>query len=312
MEKISQDIYELLKWKEWTIKFNISIWNLLENNNTDLLIYDILSINSRLVLYKDTENNICLLYQKDSLWEFISKISLNNFTSENKWFYICQTFSNEVISLSIWDSLWTLLTEKWYKVQNVQIVINDKVWLLRIWDENVEVKDLRIISWWNDIYIDKWYNIWLSKLNNSRHINLNSNKIDFLFESLINQQIIIILVTWLEIYLKLSFYENIDINKVDEDIKVNSYFQKVRDNVKPLYEKYFWINISNLSKYSEILNYIKYRHNIIHSSFDNSVLDFNRKVPFFSNKKNINIIINNFEKFVNEIQNEILKFKVKS
>lgn len=258
----------------------------------------------------------------------ICKLNITNFRQKDD-FIITITWSVNN-NLYFWTNLEDLIKTASFENENLNFRVWNDWWIYQIWDENIMVKNFNINIWWNTILessaIEK-YEMQKERIN---QLFQNSQIKDYLFETTIYQQILVMLVTWIEVYWKTRFIELLDekninddniikkfipnklINYIEELNDMNNWKEKVLkilydrrinfqnfEDFKSAFNKWFSINTWSFDNLKKIKEIFQIRHKIIHTKNDMAILnqyEMNNRweQPKLLNndfvKKNINIV----------------------
>ena len=198
--------------------------------------------------------------------------------------------------------------------------LNFRVWkdwnIYQIWNENIFVKDVNINIWWENILeasaIEK-YKIQRERIN---QLFENSQIKDYLFETTIYQQIIVMLVTWIEVYWKTRFVELLDEKVINSNAIINQFISKKNidyiaklnairsekekvfkivydkfinfqdfDKLKIAFNKWFWITTWDINNLENLKKLFNIRHKIIHTKNYMTILNIDEMVKFSEQPK---------------------------
>lgn len=301
---------------EGTIYFNISKWNLFLNDNYISIIKDYKN-KTVFVLDRVIENWKYILrfvQSNPNIKTKICKLDITNFKEKDN-FIITITWSAKN-NLYFWTDSEDLIKTESVENEN----LNFRVWkdwdIYQVWDENIMVKGFSINVWWETVLeasaIEK-YEMQREKIN---QLFENSQIKDYLFETTIYQQIIVMLVIWIEVYWKTRFLELLDEKIINSNAIINTFISKKYteyivelntissekekvlkivddklinfqdfDKLKKAFNKWFWINTWNINNLENLKKLFNIRHKIIHTKNDMTILNIDEMVKFSEQPK---------------------------
>lgn len=193
--------------EEGTISFRVIKSNL-KNRNIELLkIFDVFTGESRFALHRNKNCELIFTHWNINSGERIAILSIEDFSLE-KGLLITLTWSKTENFLYVGDLNNKLKLKKSKAEQkNVRIRKSKDGTLYKIGDDNIKVGDYRIKKGSQDILIPTAKEIWdfnIIKIN--RLINTSKSK-DFLHETTLVQQCIVMLITGFEVYTRSRILE---------------------------------------------------------------------------------------------------------
>lgn len=323
--------------KEWTLYFRFSKSNLFINIYYTLILKEYKN-KTIFVLDRILENwkDILRFIQSNPNYKTkICKLDITNFKDKDN-FIVIMTWDSKN-NLYFWTDSEDLIKTESIENENLNFRVWNDWWVYQIWDENVMVKDFNINIWWNTILeasaIEK-YEMQKERIN---QLFQNSQiKKDYLFETTIYQQILVMLVTWIEVYWKTRFIELLDEKSVNDNDIINTFvFKKHKDYINELnnldnwkqkilkilddkrinfqnfedfksaFNKWFWINTWSFDNLEKIKEIFQIRHKIIHTKNDMTILnqyEMNKKweQPKFLNNDFVKEMIKIVDNFIND------------
>ncbi|UFX82601.1 hypothetical protein [Candidatus Absconditicoccus praedator] len=301
---------------EGTIYFNISKGNLFLNDNYISIIKDYKN-KTVFVLDRVIENGKYILrfvQSNPNIKTKICKLDITNFKEKDN-FIITITWSAKNNLYFGTDSEDLIKTES-VENENLNFRVGKDGDIYQVGDENIMVKGFSINVGGETVLeasaIEK-YEMQREKIN---QLFENSQIKDYLFETTIYQQIIVMLVIGIEVYGKTRFLELLDEKIINSNAIINTFISKKYteyivelntissekekvlkivddklinfqdfDKLKKAFNKGFGINTGNINNLENLKKLFNIRHKIIHTKNDMTILNIDEMVKFSEQPK---------------------------
>lgn len=337
-----------LNEQEGTITFAISESNLFDKDVPSIRIFEIAKNQTVFILERDSNFNLDFIQSNPNYETKITRINISDFRNASKLF-ICLTWSEKENALWVGGDGIELRSEKSLQDSNIKFRVGKDGAIYQIGDKEIKVESYRIKIGKEVVLESTAKEIFDFQMKKARILIENCKKGDFLFESTLSQQIIVMLTTAFEVYARTRFIElerefsaiNMDdlythfisINRKEQYIKeikeaanmqekteLEVFIEKRSINFqnwnsfKDAYNKGYGLKIGEINISNDILveiqKFINWRHEIIHSNFDQTMINFEEVPstdPIFTNKDLAERGLNTFQKFIDKIHKSTSK-----
>lgn len=339
---------EQLNEQEGTITFVVSESNLFDEGIPLIRILEILKSQTVFILERDFDFNLRFIQSNPNYETKIAKINIRDFHDAPKLF-VSFTWSEKENTIYVGDYRSELRSAKSFKDPNIKFRVGKDGAIYQIGDKGVKVGFYRVKVGEEIVLEPMAKEIFDFQMEKIRILIENCKKGDFLFESTLAQQIIVMLTTAFEVYARTRFVE---LEKEGKGINVEDLYarfipKKYREqfkeetkeaaskqgktelevfverrsvnfqdweSFKDAYNKGYNLKIGEISIQNDILlevqKFIKWRHKIIHSKSDQTMINFEEvppAEPIFTNKDLAEKGLNIFQKLINEFHESTLK-----
>ena len=343
---------EQLNEREGTITFVVSESNLFDENIPLIRILEIAKGQTVFILEREPDFNLRFIQSNPNYGTKIAEINIRDFRNAPKLF-IAFTWSEKENIIYVGDYRSELRGAKSFKDPNIKFRVGRDGRIYQIGDKGIRVGYYRVKVGEEVILEPTAKEIFDFQMEKVRILIENCKKGDFLFESTLVQQIIVMLTTAFEVYTRTRFLElekegkpanmealynrfipkryreqfkeevreiaskqgktelEVFIEGIDARRPIN--FQDW-ESFKDAYNKGYGLRIGEIGISNDVLlevqKFVKWRHKIIHSKDDQTMINFEevpRAEPIFTNKGLAEKGLNVFQKFINELHKSTLK-----
>lgn len=309
---------------EGTITFKLSKGNLFDDNTSLLKIQCFNKNDTIFCLERDSSFNLNFIQSNPNYPTKIASVDISSFKDKNS-FRVTYSWSKEKNNLYFGTCQEDLISAESEANDNISLRVDKFGKIIRIGDTGVKVKSVMIQSQGQIILEPKAKEIFDFGIERIDLLIKNGKISDFLFETTISQQVIVMLTSLFEVYMKTRFleleHENYSVNleelyfkfvpksyrdKFVKDVQSRTEDGKselsvfINDKIqinfqsweysKKAYKSGYGIKLSdyatNPQDIEQIQKFLKWRHMIIHSKQDCSLLNIMEvppKEPIFSN-----------------------------
>lgn len=340
---------EQLNEKEGTITFVVSESNLFDEGIPLIRILEIAKGETVFVLERDSNFNLRFIQSNPNYETKIAKVNIQDFRNALK-LYIAFTWSEKENTLYVGEfRKGELRSAKSKKDPSIKFRVGKDGAIYQIGDEGVKVGFYRVKVGEEVVLEPTAKEIFDFQLEKIRILIANCKKGDFLFESTLAQQIIVMLTTAFEVYVRTRFVElekngrSVNMGELYNRFVPEKYREQFREEImeaankqrktelevfiekrsvnfqdwesfKDAYNKGYNLKIGEIGIANDILlevqKFIKWRHKIIHSKSDQTMINFEEvppEEPIFTNKDLVEKGVNVFHKFISEFHENTLK-----
>ncbi len=338
-----------LNENEGTISFVVHNSNLFDKNIPNIRILELAKGNTVFILERDYEFNLKFIQSNPNYGTKIAKINIQEFIA-SKELFIAFTWSEKENILYVGDRERGILRKaRSVIIPTLIFRMGRDGHVYQIGDEGIQIGYYRVKVGNRIILEPTAKEIFDFQMEKIKILIDNCKKGDFLFESTLVQQIIVMLTTAFETYTKTRFIElekegkppNMENlynrfvsrrykDKVREEIREISKeegktelevfvskrhinFQNWED-FKDAYNKGYGVKVGQIGVPNDILveiqKFIKWRHKIVHSKEDQTIINFENvppAEPIFTNKELAERGLYIFKEFINKFHEYTLK-----
>lgn len=333
---------EQLNEREGTIEFAVSKSNLFEESIPLIRILEIAKGQTVFILERDSDFNLRFIQSNPNYKTKIAKINIRDFLSVPKLF-IAFTWSEKENAIYVGDYKSDLRSARSFEDLNTKFRVGKDGGIYQIGDKGIQVGYYRVKVGEEVVLEPTAEEILDFQMEKIRILIENCKKGDFLFESTLVQQIIVMLITAFEVYTQTRFlelgkegkavnmeglYERFIPKKYREQFKEEIKEAAVKqrktelevfierrsvnfqdwESFKDAYNKGFGLKIGEIGIPNDFLlevqKFIKWRHKVIHSKGDQTMINFEEippVEPIFTNKDLAEKGLNIFQKFISEL-----------
>jgi len=339
---------EQLNDREGKIEFAISKSNLFDESIPLIRILEIAKSRTVFILERDSGFNLRFIQSNPSYETKVAEISIRDFHNTPKLF-VAFTWSGKENTIYVGDYKSELRSVISFTDPNLKFRVGKNGEIYQIGDKCIQVGFYRVKVGEKVILEPMAKELFDFQMEKVRILIENCKKGNFLFESALAQQIIVMLVTAFEIYAQTRFVELEEEGKVvnmeglyDRFIP-KKYREQFKEEIKEVasrqgktelelfierrqinfqdwesfkdgYNKGYGLKIGEIGIPNDILlevqKFIMWRHKIIHSKGDQTMINFEEvpsKEPIFTNKDLAEKGLNIFKKFINELHKSTFK-----
>jgi hypothetical protein len=339
---------EQLNEKEGTIEFTVSESNLFDEKIPLLRIIEIAKGQTVFILERDDGLNLRFAQSNPNYDTKIAKINIREFRDSKKLF-IAFTWSEKENMIYVGGYENELKSSKSIENPNVKFRVGKDGAIYQIGDEGVKVGFFRVKAGKDVVLEPTAKEIFDFQMEKIKILIENCKAGDFLFESTLVQQIIVILTTAFETYARTRFAElekegkSINIEELYKRFISKSYREQFKKEIeeiagregrtqlevlidkrninfqdwesfKDAYNKGYGLKIGGICVSSDILleiqKFIKWRHKIIHSKDDQTMINFEDvppAEPIFTNRNLAERGLSIFQEFISTFHESTLK-----
>lgn len=198
--------FDKIDENEGTLEFRIAKGNLMDTSLENVLFFDIQVLESRFALHRDKNFDLVFTHWNTKTGIQVAKVNIREFNAD-KGLFIALTWSEKENYLYVGEEGGLNLKSSKAEQRGGEIRIGKNGALYQIGDEDIEVGWYRVREAGRDVLEPSAKEIWdftVTKVN----ILIEGCKLkDFLFESTLVQQCLIMLVTGFEVYTRTRFVE---------------------------------------------------------------------------------------------------------
>jgi hypothetical protein len=339
---------EQLNELEGTIEFAISKSNLFDESIPLIRILEIAKSRTVFILERDSGFNLRFIQSNPSCETKIAEINIRDLHNAPKLF-VAFTWSEKENTIYVGDYRGELRSAISFTDPNIKFRVGKDGAIYQIGDKGVQVGFYRVKVGEKVILESTAKELFDFQMEKIRILIENCEKGDFLFESTLAQQIIVMLVTAFETYAQTRFVELeeegkvVNMEELYDRFIPKKYREQFKEEIKEVasrqgntelelfierrqinfqdwesfkdgYNKGYGLKIGEIGIPNDILlevqKFIKWRHKIIHSKGDQTMINFEEvppKEPIFTNKDLAEKGLNIFQKFINELHKRTLK-----
>jgi len=327
-----------LNEKEGTITFVVSKSNLFDEKIPTIRILEIAKNQTLFILERNSDFDLRFIQSNPNYNTKIARINIRDFCGSKKLF-IAFTWSEKENTIYVGDYENELRSTKSIENANIKFRISKDGAIYQIGDEGIKVGFYRIKVGEEVVLEPTAKEIFDFQLEKIKILIENCKRGDFLFESTLAQHAIVILTTAFETYARTRFVElekkrkiNMDElynrfiperyrNQLKEEIRetaskegkteleifVDRRFINFQDweSFKDAYNRGYGLKIGEIGISNDILleiqKFIKWRHKIIHSKDNQTMINFEEvppAEPIFTNKNLAEKGLNIFREFI--------------
>ncbi|MDY6896119.1 MAG: hypothetical protein SVO01_12015 [Thermotogota bacterium] len=343
---------EQLNEQKGTIEFTVSKSNLFEESIPLIRILEIAKGQTVFILERDPSFNLRFIQSNPNYKTKIAEINIRDFHNAPKLF-IAFTWSEKENAIYVGDYREELRSAKSFEDPNIKFRVDKDRGIYQIGDKGIQVKYYRVKVGEEVVLEPTAKEIFDFQMEKVRILIENCKKGDFLFESTLVQQIIVMLTTAFEVYSRTRF---IELEKEDKIVNMGAlyncfvprrYREQLKEEVseivikqrktdlevfiegidgrrhvnfqdwksfKDAYNKGYGLKIGEIGIPNDISldvqRFIRWRHEIIHSKDDQTMINFEEvppAEPLFTNKDLAEEGLNAFQKFCNEFHKYTLR-----
>ena len=339
---------EQLNEQEGTITFVVGVSNLFDEGVQLIRILEIAKDQTVFILERDSDFNLSFIQSNPNYETKIAKINIQDFRNTSKLF-VGLTWSEKGNTIYVGDYRSELRSAKSFENPSIKFRVGKDGSIYQIGDKGIKVGFYRVKVGEEVVLEPTAKEIFDFQMEKVRILIENCKKGDFLFESTLAQQIIVMLTTALEVYAQTRFIElekegkainmeNLytrfipkkyreqfkeeikeaasrqEKTKLEVFIKRRSVNFQNWESFKDAYNKGYGLKIGEIGIPNDVLleiqKFIKWRHKIIHSKGDQTMINFEEvppAEPIFTNKDLAEKSLNTFQKFIAEFHKSTLK-----
>lgn len=343
---------EQLNEREGTITFVVSESNLFDEDIPLIRILEMAKGQTVFILERDPDFNLGFIQSNPNYETKIAKINIGDFYNAPKLF-VAFTWSEKENTIYVGDYRSELRSTKSFKDPNVKFRAGKDGAIYQIGDKGIQVGFYRVKVGEEVVLEPMAKEIFDFQMEKIRILIENCKKGDFLFESTLVQQIMVMLTTAFEVYTRTRFVEleregkTVNMEALYNRFVPKRYREQFKEEVKEIaskqgktelevfiegidgrrpinfqdweafkdaYNKGYGLKIGEIGISNDILlevqKFIKWRHKIIHSRGDQTMINFEEvppAEPIFTNKDLAEKGLNIFQKFINEFHESTLK-----
>ncbi len=345
--QVMEDIKEKIRRPEGTFTFNFTSENLFNSEVPGGIIFDIISGAHIFRLERDNKLKISFYHSSPGTGTRISTVDLNEITPCSTVF-IAFTWTTKNINLYVGPRTegGEIISSEG-KPSSRQLIVGKDGNVHEIGDANVEVMDITIYENGQLILQPTALDTWKSTVIAVEMLHSGSSDKGHIFDVVVTNLTIAILVTGFETYCKRRFlelekegiipqtesliqrfsYKIHDLSVISSEAKAENktILQKLAEEVinfqsyeecKRAYNKAYGLKFSNIGVLPHNLErfqkFISYRHRIIHVSALLGILNQGRvplEEPEFSNRELAEEVIDSFKTFINKLHESTLSLK---
>ena len=340
-------VEQLNEW-EGTVEFVVSGSNLFDEDTPLIRILEIAKGQTVFILERAPDFSLRFIQSSPNCETKIAKIDIRDFHDAPKLF-VAFTWSEKENTIYVGGYRSELGSAKSFKDPNIKFRVGKDGAIYQIGDEGIKVGFYRVKVGEEVVLEPMAKEIFDFQMEKIRILIENCKKGDFLFESTLAQQIIVMLTTAFEVYARARFveleregkalnmedlYDRFIPKKYREQFKEETkeaaskqrkteleVFIERRsvnfqdwESFKDAYNKGCSLKIGEIGIPNDILlemqKFIKWRHKIIHSKGDQTMINFEEvppAEPIFTNKDSAEKGLNIFQKFISELHKSTLK-----
>lgn len=309
-------VEQLNEW-EGTVEFVVSKSNLFDEGTPLIRILEIVKGQTVFILERDSNFNLRFIRSNPNYETKIAKINIRDFHNAPKLF-VAFTWSEKGDTIYAGDYRSELRSAKSLKDPNIKFRVGKDGAIYQIGDEGIKVGFYRIKAGEEVVLEPTAKEIFDFQIEKVRILIENCKKGDFLFESTLAQQIIVMLTTAFEVYARTRFVE---LEKEGKAVNMEGLYDRFIpkrykeqfkkeikettskrgktelevfierrsvnfqdwDSFKDAYNKGYGLKIGEIGIPNEILvevqKFIKWRHKIIHLKGDQTMINFEEVPP---------------------------------
>jgi len=342
-----------LNEREGTITFVVSESNLFDEGIPLIRILEIAKGQTVFVLERDPNFNLRFIQSNLNYKTRIAEINIREFRNAPKLF-IAFTWSERENIIYVGEyGKGNLKSAKSYEDSNIKFRVDKDGGIYQIGDKSIQVRYYRVKVGEKVVLEPTAKEIFDFHMEKIKILIENCKKGDFLFESTLVQQIIVMLTTAFEVYIRTRFLEleregkPLDMEALNNRFIPKRYREQFKEEVREIarnqgrtelevfievinrkrsinfqdwnsfkdaYSKGYGLKIGVIGIPNEILlevqRFIKWRHKIIHSKDDRTMINFEDvppAEPIFTNKDLAEKGLKIFQKFIEELHKSTLK-----
>ncbi len=339
---------EQLNEQEGTVEFVVSESNLFDEGTPLIRILEIAKGQTVFILERDSDFNLRFIQSNPSYETKTAKISIRDFHDAPKLF-VAFTWSEKENTIYVGDYGSEFRNGKSIKDPNIKFRVGKDGAIYQIGDKGIQVGFYRVKVGEKVVLEPMAREIFDFQMEKVRILIENCKKGDFLFESTLAQQIIVMLTTAFEVYARTRFvefekegkvvnmeglYERFIPKKYRKQFKgeINETTSKQGktelevfierrsvnfqnwESFKDAYNKGYGLKIWEIGIPNDILveaqKFIKWRHKIIHSKGDQTIINFEEvppSEPIFTNKDLAEKALDVFQKVISKLHENTSK-----
>mgnify|MGYP000029317915 CR=1 FL=1 len=340
---------EQLNEREGTITFVVTESNLFEESIPLIRILEIAKGQTVFILDRDSDFYLRFIQSNPNYKTKIAKINIRDFRNAPN-LYIAFTWSEKENVIYVGEYRRSeLRSAKSFEDPNIKFRVGKDGGIYQIGDKGIQVGYYRVKVGKEVVLEPMAKEIFDFQMEKARILIENCKKGDFLFESTLVQQIIVMLTTAFEVYTRARFVELEKEGKIvnmealynrfvpkkyreqfKEEVKESAskqgktelevFIERRRVNFqnwedfKDAYNKGYDLKIGEIGVPNDILldvqRFINWRHKIIHSKDDQTMINFEEvhpAEPIFTNKDLAEKCLNVFQKFIKKFHKKTLK-----
>ncbi len=341
-------LVEQLNEREGTIEFVVRESNLFDERIPLIRILEIAKGQTVFILERDSDFNLRFIQSNPNYRTKIAKINIQDFRNTPKLF-VAFTWSEKENAIYVGEyRKGELKNAKSLEDPNIKFRVGKDRAIYQVGDKGIKVGFYRVKVGEEVVLEPTAKEIFDFQMEKIKILIENCKKGDFLFESTLVQQIIVMLTTTFEVYARTRFIElekegkivNMDElynrfvskkygeqfkeeikeavsrrGKTELEVFIESRYVNFQDweSFKDAYNKGYSLKIGEIGIPNDILlqvqKFIKWRHKIIHSKSDQTMINFEEvppSEPIFTNKVLAEKGLDIFQKFINEFHESTL------
>ncbi len=342
-----------LNEKEGTITFVVSESNLFDERIPLVRILEIAKGQTVFVLERDPNFNLRFIQSNPNYKTKIAEINIRDLRNASKLFIAFTWSERENVIYAGECGKDELRSARSYEDSNIKFRVGEDGRIYQIGDKGIQVGYYRVKLGEKVVLEPTAKEVFDFQMEKIKRLIENCKREDFLFESTLVQQIIVMLTTAFEVYTRTRFLEleregkPLDMEALYSRFIPKRYREQFKeeireiareqgktelevfiegidgrrpinfqdwDSFKDAYNKGYGLKIGETGIPNEILlevqRFIKWRHKIIHSKDDQTIINFEEvppAEPIFTNKDLAEKGLNVFQKFIEELHKNTLK-----
>lgn len=340
---------EQLNEREGTITFVASESNLFDENIPLIRIIEIAKGQTVFILERDSGFNLRFIQSNPSYETKIAKVNIRDFYNASKLF-VAFTWSEKENTIYVGDYRSNKLkSAKSFKDPDIKFRVGKDGAIYQIGDRGIKVGYYRVKVGGEVVLEPTAKEIFDFQAEKIKILVENCKKGDFLFESTLAQQIIVMLTTAFEVYARTRFIElekegkAVNMKGLYDRFIPKKYREQFKEEIKEVtsrqgktelevfierrsvnfqdwesfkdaYNKGCGLKIGEIGIPNDILlevqKFIKWRHKIIHSRGDQTMINFEEvppAEPIFTNKDLAEKGLDIFQRFISELHENTSK-----
>lgn len=340
---------EQLNEREGAITFVVSRSNLFDKGIPLIRIVEIAKDQTVFILERDSDFNLRFIQSNPNYETKIAKINIQDFHNAPRLF-VAFTWSEKENSIYVREyRKGKLRSAKSLEESDIKFRVGKDGAIYQIGDKGIKIGSYRVKVGKKVVLEPTAKEIFDFQMEKIRIVTENCQKVDFLFESTLVQQIMVMLTTAFEVYAWTRFVElekkakTVNIIELYNRFVPTKYREQFQEEIneaaskqrrtelevflerrsinfqdwesfKDAYNKGYGLKTGEIGIPNDILlevqKFIKWRHRIIHSKDDQTLINFEEvppAKPIFTNKDLAEKGLNTFQKFINEFHESTLK-----
>jgi hypothetical protein len=334
-------VERLNEW-EGTVEFIVSKSNLFDEDTPLIRILEIAKDQTVFILERDSDFNLRFIQSSPNYETKIAKINIRDFHNAPKLF-VALTWSEKGNTIYVGNYRNERRSAKSFNNPNIKFRVGKDGAIYQIGNEGIKVGFYRVKVGEEVVLEPTAKEIFDFQIEKIRILIQNCKKGDFLFESTLAQQIIVMLTTAFEIYARTRFVElekegkAVNMEGLYDRFVPKKYREQFKEEIKETaskqgktelevfiesrsinfqdwesfkdaYNKGYGLKIGEIGIPNNILvevqKFIKWRHKIVHSKSDQTMINFEKvppAKPIFTNKDLAEKGLDIFQKFIGEL-----------